>query len=103
MLMAPVIDLKDCLLQCQALDTLLKRIKQEWTGSIQRLIINTDRQDKVTPLTLRDLLAPRHLLACLERATDILQEVSSIPINKVIGRHIGIEESQRITLLGRKR
>ena len=47
---------------------------------------------------LRHLLAPSHLLLCLERVTHLFQEVYEVVVGQVAIRHIGVEELHRLTL-----
>ena len=99
MLVAPMVNLQYGIVHIHVLNPILQFLVKNNTGRVQILVINTQRQDEMLPLTLGHLLAPRHLLAGLQRSTHVgLPELTGI-INTIGQGHIGIKEVHSLLYL----
>ncbi len=76
----------------EAIQFMLQLIKENHAAFIQILIVDSYRQYEMAEDILWDAIAPRHLIPCLERGTDVFQiEIATI-VRDVSNRHIGVHE-----------
>ena len=97
--MTPVVHFQHGIVQGKVLHTVLQFFVEHLTAAVQIFIVHTDRKHEVTELTFGNQLAPRHFFLCLQCVVNVFQKELTGIVGDVTQRHVGVEESQRFTLL----
>ena len=98
--MAPVVHLNDSIHHRHTLDAVLQFVVEHRSCIVQSLVVDADWHNEVAEKQLRNVLAPGHLLASLERHAYIVGEERSGVVGDIGKWHVGIEELQRFLLVG---
>ena len=100
LLVAPVVHFQHGVVQGEVLDALFQLGVEYRTALVQVLVIYPHGQYEVAEDFLRDAVAPRHLLARLERGADVSQIKVTAIIRDIPNRHIRVHKSQRLPFRG---
>ena len=97
-LVTPMVHLEHGTVHRLALHAFLQLVVIDDAEGVEVLVVDTQRQDEVPPLSAGHLLAPRHLVAGLHSHLDVrLPELAGV-VHAVGQRHVLVQEVQRLLL-----
>jgi hypothetical protein len=97
-----VVDFEDSIVERKMLDARFEFVVEYPTRRVKVFVVDAHREHEVAEFAVGDSFTPRHFGTCLERGLYVFEEEIAIVACYIAERHIGVEESESIALVGGK-